>query len=277
MILTCPECATSYFVDDSRVPAAGRTVKCSSCGATWTAIPDEPAQPPAPPPAAATRVEAPPLDEIVVEAPAKPARTSAARRSPRPAAEGRGRAPSAAGKVAVLAAAATVIVALVAALLAFRGDVVRLWPASGAAFARLGLPTQDLGLVIEDVAAEPTFQGGRPALAITGQIRNVREAAALAPDLRVSLLDRAGKPVAAKVARPIDPRVPARAVRHFAVAIVDPPAGANDLVVSFEGLPKAAPPARAQIASQPAAPPAAAPIEAKPLPPGSPDALPQHD
>ena len=32
MILTCPECATSYFVDDSKVPA-GRQVKCSNCGA----------------------------------------------------------------------------------------------------------------------------------------------------------------------------------------------------------------------------------------------------
>ena len=38
MILTCPECATSYFVDDSKVPA-GRQVKCSNCGARWVAQP----------------------------------------------------------------------------------------------------------------------------------------------------------------------------------------------------------------------------------------------
>ncbi|MDB5422733.1 MAG: hypothetical protein JWQ29_149, partial [Phenylobacterium sp.] len=50
MILTCPECATSYFVDDSRVPAAGRLVKCTSCGARWTAVKD-PSPPAAPPPA----------------------------------------------------------------------------------------------------------------------------------------------------------------------------------------------------------------------------------
>ena len=33
MILTCPDCATSYFVDDSKIPADGRLVKCASCGA----------------------------------------------------------------------------------------------------------------------------------------------------------------------------------------------------------------------------------------------------
>ena len=37
MILTCPECATSYFVDDSKIPAEGRAVKCAACGARWTA------------------------------------------------------------------------------------------------------------------------------------------------------------------------------------------------------------------------------------------------
>src|SRR3569623_3115804 len=58
MILTCPECATSYFVDDSRISPAGRPVKCSNCGARWTALPeaaqidDQPVAPVAPPPAA---------------------------------------------------------------------------------------------------------------------------------------------------------------------------------------------------------------------------------
>ena len=35
MILTCPECATGYFVEDDQIRAAGRTVRCAACGARW--------------------------------------------------------------------------------------------------------------------------------------------------------------------------------------------------------------------------------------------------
>jgi hypothetical protein len=141
-------------------------------------------------------------------------------------------------------------------------------------FASLGLPADPLGLVIEEVRADPAFQGGRPVLAVTGQIRNVRDAAATAPSLRVNLLDKAGKPVAAKVARPIDGRVPAGAVRHFAIAIIDPPASVHDLQVTFEdGKARAAAPPRAAEALLTGP----APVDARPLPAGSPDALPQHD
>lgn len=285
MILTCPECATSYYVDDARVPAGGRTVKCSSCGAKWTAAPDAPppeaAAPSEPAPASAVGAEPDALDIVAEDPPpAEDPGPSAARMAAR--ARAAAAAPPARrggeGKVLVFGLAAGLIVALVAGLLVFRADVVRLWPASGPAFASVGLPVNPLGLVIEKVRADPTFQGGRPVLSVTGQIRNVREAAATAPGLNVRLLDRAGKPVAAKVAHPLDGRVPAGAVRHFAIAIVDPPANLHDLEVSFERVPRERPSARAASLSRAAemrlAP---APVEAEPLPPGSPDALPPHD
>jgi predicted Zn finger-like uncharacterized protein len=273
MILTCPECATSYFVDDSRISPAGRTVKCSNCGARWTALPegaaaaqDEPQPQVEPAPAAESPAF---VDELVVEGPdpARPVPFVAPRLTP-PRQD-----PT--GKVLVWGGSAAVVAALIAAAVIFRAQVVQLLPASQAAYAGLGMPVESL--VIEKVHAEPTFQGGRPVLAVTGQIRNRRDAAATVPSLRVSLLDRGGKPVTVKVARPIDARAPAHAVRHFAIAIVDPPAGVHDLEVTFETTAKAP-------AAKGAAPRAAeailgapAPIDAKPLPPGSPDALLSHD
>jgi predicted Zn finger-like uncharacterized protein len=275
MILTCPECATSYFVDDSRIAPAGRVVKCSNCGARWTARPEgaEAAEERSPSAEVGFPTQSdvlPPPDELVVEAQEPEAALAPAvpMFAPRPVAPRR----EAGGKVLVWALSAAVVAALIAGAVIFRTEVVRLLPASQAAYAGLGLPVSSL--VIEKVHAEPAFQGGRPVLAVTGQIRNTRDTAALVPALRVSLLDRSGKPVAVKIAKPIDAQAPARAVWHFSIAIVDPPASVHDLEVTFQaaGAKAAAPPRAAEAILG-----APQPIDAKPLPADSPDALPPHD
>jgi predicted Zn finger-like uncharacterized protein len=239
MILTCPECATSYFVDDSRIAAAGRTVKCSNCGARWTArvegAEDAAAPPPKPAPPLPPAAAPAPVDEIVFEAPEPAAPRKAERR---PTASGR----EASGKVLVWGASAVVIVALIAGLIVFRAQVVQVLPASQKAYAGLGLAVS--ALAIEKVHAEPAFQGGRPVLSVTGQLHNLRDDAAEAPALRVSLLDRLGKAVVIKVARPIDAAVPAHATRYFAITLVDPPAAIHDLQVTFEPAAKSAAPQR---------------------------------
>jgi predicted Zn finger-like uncharacterized protein len=275
MILTCPECATSYFVDDSRIPEAGRTVKCANCAHRWTARretgeftstdPEPEADEVAPAADAEPAAEAPPADDLDIVA-VEPDFPRRAARGPAPR-SARGEAQS---KVAVWAAAAALVVAVVAGAIAFRGEVVKLIPKSQAAYAGLGLPVNSLGLVIEGVQATPTFSGGRPVLSVTGDIRNVKEAAVNAPALRVNLLDRQGKPIAARIVRPIDPKVPAGATRHFAIAISDPPSNAHDLEVLFE----AGGGRRTAITPVPVAP--AAPVEARPIPAGSPDALAEH-
>jgi len=267
MILTCPECATSYFVDDARIEAGGRTVKCSNCGARWRAMPpgsEEPAAPAPPPP---PRPAPPPeraVDELVVEAPSLEAferRLTPARRDPR-------------GKVLIWLGSAAVAALLIAGAILFRAQIVQMLPASQKAYAGLGMPVSDLA--IEKVRADPAFQGGRAVLSVTGQVRNLRDEPAMVPALRVSLLDRFGKPVSTKIARPINAAAPPHAVRHFAIAIVDPPASVHDLEVTFE--PKAgvikAPAASAPVVYPPVAGPQ--PVDAKPLPPGSPDAASPH-
>lgn len=231
-------------------------MKCSNCGARWTALPEAaPATAPPPPnpvaaPAAPT--PPPPVDELVIEGPTPFAPAVKPSRPTPPSASRR----EANGKVAVWVASAVVIVGLVAAAIVFRAQVVQLMPASQAAYAGIGLPVSSL--VIEQVHAEPAFQGGRPVLSVTGQLHNVRATAAVAAPLRVSLLDRFGKPVATKIARPLDAAVPPHSVRHFAISIVDPPASAHDLEVTFEPARKgAAAPATATVAPAAVAAPSA--------------------
>jgi hypothetical protein len=156
----------------------------------------------------------------------------------------------------------------------FREQVAGVWPASAAAYAAVGLPVNQLGLVIEQVKFQPSFQGGRPVLSVTGAIRNTRREMALAPPIRISLLDKDGKPLFAKVARPLNAEIPAGGSRYFAVALADPPAGLQALEVVFDvatgrAAPADAPHTEAVLGAEP--------MEAQPLPPESAHALPdQH-
>lgn len=238
MILTCPECATSYFVDDARIPPQGRRVKCSSCAHRWLAGPEgpiaepglepEPASPPLEPVA-----EAEPAvedDIVAVEPDPAPFRRPAFRPLPPPPP----RAPPKRTGALVWAGVAGLAVALIAGVVVFREQVVRLWPASSAAYAGLGFQVGGEGLVLEQVRVQPAFLAGRPVLSISGAIHNVRNVPVEAPSVRLTLLNRAGQPVAAKIARPDDATIPARARKQFTVTMLDPPATARDLEVRFD-------------------------------------------
>jgi predicted Zn finger-like uncharacterized protein len=276
MILTCPECATSYFVDDARIPANGRVVKCMSCDARWTAMPEgapEPArQAPRGPSKSFQAGDA--VDDLVVVAPAdQSAPGPVSQPVTRRASPAAGR--EAGGKVAIWLGAALFVALTVAAAFFFRGAVVRYFPSAQAAYAGVGLPVDALGLAIEDIRAQPTFEDGRPILAVSGAVRNERDVPAVMPSLRVSLLDQAGNPVAEKLAQPANPSIPGRATRHFAVTLIDPPADGRDLQITFES-PFAGPgPAKVPAPARPAIQ-KPVPETAKPPPAGSPAPAPSH-
>jgi hypothetical protein len=188
---------------------------------------------------------------------------------------------------------AAVLVVMIAAAAVFRMNVVTLWPKAAAAYAWVGLPVNSLGLTIEGVRAEPALQDGHAALSVSGMFRNVKDVAITAPPLRISLLNKAGKTLTTKIAQPADAVVPPGETRHFAIAILDPPASASQLEVAFApeaarkglAMPKAlrAPtghgPETPVLRDDEAAPPTVgpAPVEAQPLPQSSPYALPHHD
>ena len=270
MILTCPECATSYFVDDLRIPRGGRMVKCTSCGNRWRAFQDR-AEPERETPEDEMLVEAPrepppapPGDDLdFIAAPAIPGRKPTTKKKASP------------GMVAGVSLLCVLAVALGGAVV-FRQQVADLAPATAPMFAAIGLPVNTLGLVIEGVKHQKTFQAGRPVLSVTGAIRNVRKGSIEAPPIRINLVDKGGKPVAGILAQPLNAKLPPGATRYFAVTLPDPPAGSFALDISFEPPAKGAHAAPAAAHAEPA-PHAATPVEAQPLPADSPDALTKHE
>ena len=288
MILTCPDCATSYFVDDSKIPADGRVVKCASCGARWTATHEASLELHASEEEGAVAIE--PAIPDVDDKPILELSGEDLPKAFRAKADTERRVREAAATGIIWAGMAAALVLLIALAIIFRVDVVRLWPRTASAYAGVGLPVNSLGLVIEGVRFEPSLQEGHAALSVSGMIRNIENEPVVTPPLRISLLNAEGKAVATKIARPADARIPPGETRHFAIALLDPPASAKELEVAFaprepfslkvkQGDPPA--PARGpaapvlRSASEPAAPPV--PVEARPLPAGSPDALPAHD
>ena len=282
MILTCPDCATSYFVDDDRVPPQGRTVKCSSCGNRWRAMPEreaEPEPPPPPPPAP----ETPAIPDTVPVGTGDDLEVVEKPRAPKPKAPPAKKRPV--GLFVGLGLAVALIGAVGAAVL-FRQAVVDAVPATAPAFKAVGLEVNTLGLVIEDVTFKAVLQAGRPVLSITGVIRSKNKVSTEAPPIRLSLLGKDGETLASLVAQPLNAQVPPGGRRYFAVSFPDPPANAARLESAFDLTAKGERSEAAGHAPAHAAAPAAhapaeghAPeaVEAKPLPADSPDALAPHE
>jgi predicted Zn finger-like uncharacterized protein len=282
MILTCPECATSYFVDDSAV-GSGRMVRCASCAASWRAEPPPPLELSTPAPERAAAEPPPPADVDLFEpAPAdRPAeelpkvfraRAEIGRRTREAAVQG-----------VIWAGLGAAFALVFGAMVIFRGDVVRVWPKAASAYASVGLAVNPVGLTIEDVHFQRGLQEGHASLVVSGSVRNIRPHTVVSPPLAISLVDKHGKALAARTVSPGDSRMEPGQTRRFTVSFLDPPMAAADIELMFareEGLPRlrrgshGAPDLSLQTHGQPKMMVLSTTVsEARPLPSGSPYAL----
>ena len=128
MILTCPNCATGFFVDDHLIGRDGRQVKCDECGEVWTAHQEDPA------------AEAPTLPaETTAEPPSRTpepevAATMFAPQKTLPAPP-RGLTPARRRVLITLLIPAVAMVAVIAV----QGAIVKVAPATGEVYRVLGL------------------------------------------------------------------------------------------------------------------------------------------
>ncbi|HEY3800719.1 MAG TPA: DUF3426 domain-containing protein [Caulobacteraceae bacterium] len=226
MILTCPECATGYFVPDGQIGPGGRTVRCAACGHRWTAKPDAPLELSVSPEEGAIAKPAETEPEPALTAEDLP-------RAFRSRAEEDKKLRQAAVTGAAWAGAAVVIALLIGAAILFRQQVVGIWPQTASAYAAIGLPVNAVGLVIENIHAEPSLQDGRATLNVSGVIRNITSHEVMAPPLRITLNNAQGKRVAGLIDTLSNGRIPPGATRHFLAAVFDPPFSASDLQVDF--------------------------------------------
>jgi predicted Zn finger-like uncharacterized protein len=263
MILTCPDCATSYYVPDNAVGEGGRKVRCATCGCAWTAEPTEPddevihqaaqARRRARPAAAPEPAEEEELEQAYDEAQAE---IEAAHEAAEPAPEEPEAAPifmpaapappprrlgPGAVQAAAWTAAAAVVVLAAALAVAFRGEVVQLWPRAAGAYARIGLPVNAVGLSLQEVSARRQLQGGRQALVVSGMVRNVRSGPVSPPPLSVAFLDARGRVLAVSTAPASPGPLAAGAAHSFSLTLPEPPQGADGLEVSFRTDPAPAP------------------------------------
>lgn len=228
MILTCPECATSYSVPDEALGAKGRRVRCQSCGHQWMATPDEPlVLSPEPASAPAPEPEPAPVPESLAATPAPElpkafrARAEQQRRIRRAATHG-----------AMWAGLASVFVGILGAAWLFRVNVVEIFPRAAAAYAAVGAPVNPVGLDFEALSARPSLRDPSKVL-VSGALRNVRDREVSAPPVRVALLDSHGAEIGHAIVRIDTAPVLPGGVQGFAVLIADPAAKAADVGVDF--------------------------------------------
>jgi predicted Zn finger-like uncharacterized protein len=272
MILTCPQCATRYFLPDVQIGRGGRKVKCAQCGTTWREDPPlddivavgpegqtEPLAGPAPG-AMAPPAPPPPAEEDPFTIGA--ARRADILRSKKEEADRKAR-QAAIVKAAVWEGLAAALVILLVLAAVFRGQVVQFAPGTATAYAAVGLPVNSAGLTIEKVQVAPSVLAGHRALMVTGVLRNVAAGPVKVPAFRVDLLDKNSHVLDRKVIQITAPPMQVGEARPFSLGVADPPSGYQEVDVTF-----APAPPTPHAAAKPASP-AAPGAHATPSPPAS--------
>lgn len=217
MILTCPQCATRYFLPDGTVGPEGRIVRCSQCSHVWQALSEAP-EPENSPPEPEPTPAAEPEDETS---------TAALRRSEilrhQKAEEARKQRQAAAVGAAIWAGLAAAVVLLLALAVIFRVQMVKLWPGMASAYAAIGLPVNATGLLIDKVDATPQVLGAQRALIVTGQVTNASGQPRPVPAFRVRILDHAGAALAERTILVSGPAIRTGESRRFSLTVANPP------------------------------------------------------
>ncbi|MBC7667416.1 MAG: hypothetical protein H7236_02925, partial [Gemmatimonadaceae bacterium] len=230
-----------------KIGAAGRGVRCASCGARWTArnadaldLFDEPSAADLAADPAMAALDGPTNPGDGPDAPVSALPGEELPKVFRARADAERRLKEAKTTGVIWGGMVAVMVVILVGAGVFRLNVAHLWPTTAGAYAFARMPVNNVGLVVEGLKAEPTMHEGHAAITITGVIRNITDHTVATPPLRVALLNEHQKRVAGKLAAAADPMIPPSQTRHFSVTLLDPPRTANTLEIGFALEPGAA-------------------------------------
>ena len=255
MQIVCPNCQTSYGVTPAALGPEGRNVRCAKCKQVWHALPEE-AMAPADAQAAAahdegadqpaddwSQTEAPHVEspslapggaEAAADWSAEVRRSEVAEDEDEPGARrGRRRRFGLPRPHLGLSAGVAAMAGLIAGLIIWRTDVVRLLPQTAAFFKLAGINVNLRNLVIEDVRVSTETVDGAPVTVIEGAISTTSFKPVEIPRLRFVVRDASGSQVYAWNA------VLEQAVANpgekvsFKARLASPPPNAYDLIVRF--------------------------------------------
>ena len=212
MILTCPQCSTRYHVDATALGAAGRTVRCASCGQRWSVKP--------------------PADTPQTVEFATPTPVAAARMRPVAAAEHDQNRRS----LSLIGWLVAVLVVLIAASVVIgRNEIVAGFPASASIYQKLGLPVAlDHGLQFAEITSTRLQEGGIAVLVVEGAIVNVTPHERAVPPIRITLLDSGGRQLQEELFRAKEEHLEPGAKTSFSGRVVNPADRARNFSITFE-------------------------------------------
>jgi predicted Zn finger-like uncharacterized protein len=214
MIITCPDCATSYRLDPEALGAGGRKVRCAQCGRVWFQAAAE-----APSIGREPALETAAASGSAVLSAAAPARAALRRR----------------GVPATGIALVSVLVATIGIAILGHETIESRFPAMAALYDWLGMTgtAPSSGLRIDKLAPKRVKEG----LAVEGEITNMSDEARSIPKLIVILEDAQGRAVrTSSFALTEAPLLPG-AIRPFRLVLPKPGDDATRILVRMSEAP----------------------------------------
>jgi predicted Zn finger-like uncharacterized protein len=259
MLIACPSCASRYELDDGKIGAEGRKVRCPACRTVWhvdrpvaaapepdTAEAPDAAFPPAPDASETSAELAAELEraaDIAAEVSAIAAEQGAQaagaattdRPRRRPQANKRRRGNPLAGRRPATIGLALAGCALAGLALWQREPVVRAVPQVAALYAAIGLPVNLRGLVFSAVESEIVQDAQGRFLVVEGDITNVARRNTSLPPIAVTVRDAAGQDLYSWTTEPPRPELEPAALVRFRARLAQPPEAGRSVQVRFGG------------------------------------------